>query len=101
MNPEGRSFRSGVLWGASGALVIVALLFLVIGPTLAGLFDRLEDVFGEQSRASEAQDEIRQNYFKPVGSSTLENASVDGMIDALHKRYGDKFSHYFDPAALR
>ena len=50
---------------------------------------------------SQASEVIRDDYFKPVESSVLDNASVDGMIRELRKRYDDHFSHYLDPHELQ
>ena len=44
---------------------------------------------------------IEQNYFQKVPPSLLQNASVNGMISALRKRYDDKHSEYFYPQQLR
>ncbi len=44
---------------------------------------------------------IRDDYYKPVEGSVLENASVDGIIRELRRRYDDRFSHYLDPQELR
>jgi carboxyl-terminal processing protease len=46
---------------------------------------------------SDAIDAIQDDYFKPVDDSLLDNSSIDGMVRGLRKRYGDRFSHYFDP----
>jgi carboxyl-terminal processing protease len=103
MSPERRrGFVSGLLAGAAGALVVAGLLVLVVGPTLAGLIDRVsEAVGGGADRTSEARGQIEDSYFKSVGGDALQNASINGMIRELRDRYGDKFSHYFDPSALR
>jgi carboxyl-terminal processing protease len=79
-------FASGAIAAATVALVIVAL---------TGGFESGNAV------PVDARDVIEQNYFKPVKGSLLDNASVDGMISALEKRYDDRFSHYFDPKELR
>ncbi len=79
-------FATGVIAAAVVALGVVAL---------TGGFKSSSSV------STDAQDVIEQNYFKSVNSSLLQNASVDGMISALKKRYDDKFSHYFDPKELR
>jgi carboxyl-terminal processing protease len=79
-------FASGAIAAATVALVIVAL---------TGGFESGNAV------PVDARDVIEQNYFKPVKGSLLDNASVDGMISALKKRYDDRFSHYFDPKELR
>ena len=53
--------------------------------------------FGEQKDVvSEALQTVEQNYYRPVGSKLLESSSINGMLTELRKRYGDRFSHYFD-----
>ena len=82
-----------ILGFATGAVVAAAVAVLIVALT-GGLGS-------SPSVSADAQDVIEQNYFKPVQGSVLQNASVDGMISALKKRYDDKFSHYFDPEELR
>jgi len=82
-----------ILGFATGAIAAAAVAVLIVA--LTGGFKSSPSV------ATDAQDVIEQNYFRPVHSSLLQNASVDGMIAALKKRYDDKFSHYFDPKELR
>jgi carboxyl-terminal processing protease len=103
MSPERRrGFISGLIAGAAGGLAVAGILVLIIGPTLAGVIDRVsEAVGGGGDRTSDARERIEDSYFKPVSGNALENASINGMIRALRERYGDKFSHYLDPAALR
>jgi carboxyl-terminal processing protease len=79
-------FVAGALAAAAAAVLIVALT--------GGLSS-------SDAVATDAQDVIEQNYFHPVKGSQLDNASVDGMIAALKRRYDDRFSHYFDPQELR
>ncbi len=43
---------------------------------------------------------IEDNYFRSVDGEVLDDASVDGMVRRLRRRYDDRFSHYFDPAAF-
>ncbi len=82
-----------ILGFATGAIAAAAIAIGIVA--LTGGFA------SSASTSTDAQDVIEQNYFKPVHSSLLQNASVDGMISALKKRYDDKFSHYFDPKELR
>jgi carboxyl-terminal processing protease len=44
---------------------------------------------------------IEDDYFKPVKASALDNASVNGMVKEINKRYGDRFSEYLNPHQLR
>jgi len=82
------------------------ILGLVVGALLAAAaavaIVALTRGFSDGDRvATDAQDVIEQNYFRSVKGSFLDEASVDGMISALKRRYDDKFSHYFNPRELR
>jgi carboxyl-terminal processing protease len=92
-DPRAHGRERFILGFATGAIAAAAIAILIVA--LTGGFE------SSASTSTDAQDVIEQNYFKPVNSSLLQNASVDGMIAALKKRYGDKFSHYFDPKELR
>jgi carboxyl-terminal processing protease len=56
---------------------------------------------GGSDETTQAVDVIQKDYFRPVGGQLLDNASVDGMVRTLRKRYDDHFSHYFNPHELR
>ena len=86
----GRGFLPGF---AAGALVAAAIAVAVVA--LTGGFG------GGSDLPTDARETIEQNYFQAVDGSMLDNASVDGMVSALKKRYHDRFSHYFDPHQLR
>jgi carboxyl-terminal processing protease len=87
---DGDRFISGFVAGAiAAALVAVAIVWLTGG------FDSNGGV------STDAQDLIEQNYFHQVKPSLLDNASIDGMISTLKRRYDDRFSHYFDPKEYR
>jgi carboxyl-terminal processing protease len=49
---------------------------------------------------SEAAEVIKDNYYRPVGNTELENSSLQGMVHELRKRHGDRFSDYFSPESL-
>jgi carboxyl-terminal processing protease len=86
----GRQRPGGFIAGfAAGVVVAVAVAALVIA--IEG---------GGSDLVSQAREAIRDDYFKPVNSSALEDASVDGMVRALRHRYDDRFSHYLDPHEL-
>ena len=91
-DPRDRGRERFILGFATGAIGAAAVALLIVA---------LTGGFSSSSVSADAQDVIEQNYFKPVHGSLLQNASVDGMISALKKRYDDKFSHYFDPKELR
>jgi carboxyl-terminal processing protease len=92
-DPRAHGRERFILGFATGAIAAAAIAIQIVA--LTGGFK------SSASTSTDAQDVIGQNYFKSVNSSLLQNASVDGMIAALKKRYGDKFSHYFDPKELR
>ncbi|MGE5199010.1 MAG: S41 family peptidase [Rhodospirillaceae bacterium] len=92
-DPRAHGRERFILGFATGAIVAAAVAVGIVA--LTGGFESSPSV------SADAQGVIEQNYFKPVHGSLLQNASVDGMISALKKRYGDKFSHYFDPKELR
>src|SRR5436190_22801767 len=85
-----RGFLSGF---AAGALVAAAVALAIVA--LTGGFS------GSADLPTDARDTIQRDYFKAVDGSTLDNASVNGMVSALKKRYHDRFSRYFDPHQLR
>jgi carboxyl-terminal processing protease len=74
---------------------------LILGLAVAALLAALTGSFGSDNELpAEARDLIQSNYFKPVDDSTLDQASVSGMVDELRHRYDDRFSHYFPPKDL-
>jgi carboxyl-terminal processing protease len=75
--------------GAVAALGVAALIAAITGD------------LSSSDLTSEASQVIRDDYFKPVRSSELDNASVDGIVRELRKRYDDRFSHYLDPHQLQ
>ena len=93
MTPGARSgFSSGVVLG----LVMGLLLATLIGVAAEWLpGDDSEDAF------TEAQETIERNYFEAVDAERLEEASIQGMVDTLRKRYDDRFSRYFTEQQLR
>jgi carboxyl-terminal processing protease len=85
-----RGYITGLLAGAlAAAAIAVGIVWLTGGFSGGG------------GATTDARDAIEQNYFKSVPGSVLDNASVNGMIDELKHRYGDRFSHYFNPHQLR
>jgi carboxyl-terminal processing protease len=49
----------------------------------------------------EAAELIEDDYYRPVGSKELSNASLQGMVRELRLRHHDRFSDYFSPEALK
>ncbi|TMK75755.1 MAG: S41 family peptidase [Actinobacteria bacterium] len=84
-----RGFIMGFGAGAVAALGVAALIAAIAGD------------FSGSNLTSQASQVIRDEYFKPVKSSVLNDASVNGIIRELRKRYDDRFSHYLNPHQLR
>jgi carboxyl-terminal processing protease len=84
-----RGFIMGFGAGAVAALGVAALIAAITGD------------LSSSDLTSEASQVVRDDYFKPVKSQELDNASVDGIIRELRKRYDDHFSHYLDPHQLQ
>jgi carboxyl-terminal processing protease len=84
-----RSFIPGFLAGVVTALAAIALIAAIAG-----------ELGGDSDLTSQASEVIRDEYFKPVNDSALDNASLDGIIRELRRRYDDRFSHYLDPHEL-
>src|SRR5687768_14828294 len=77
----------------AGLLVLCGGPWLSVNP--ATLPDPLRDAFVDDDRAVEAEitDSIKDNYYKPVKDSKLDENSLKGIVDGL----GDRFSHYIPP----
>lgn len=82
------------------------LLGLVAGVAVtAGMAILIAGGFGPfgstDSPSTEVRKTIERNYYRPLSSKFLDDASINGMLNELKKRYGDKFSHYFDPKTYK
>jgi carboxyl-terminal processing protease len=87
-------YRRGYITGlAAGALAAAAVALGIVW--LTGGFE------AGSGAPTDARNVIEQNYFRSVKGSVLDNASVNGMINEVKKRYHDRFSHYFNPHQLR
>jgi carboxyl-terminal processing protease len=84
-----RSFVRGFGAGAVIALAVAALVVAIVGE------------FQDADLNSQVSDVVRDDYYKAVDDSVLEEASVDGIIRELRTRYDDRFSHYLNPKELR
>ncbi|HWI94777.1 MAG TPA: S41 family peptidase [Solirubrobacterales bacterium] len=88
------------------ALVAALIVVLCAGIWLGGhpgkLPEFVRDRFVDDSAGLnlEATELIEDNYFRPVGSGELTNASLQGMVRELRRRHRDRFSDYFSPEAL-
>ena len=93
-SPRNPDYRRGYITGlAAGALAAAAVALGIVW--LTGGFET------GSGAPTDARNVIEQNYFRSVKGSVLDNASVNGMVDEVKKRYHDRFSHYFNPHQLR
>lgn len=92
--------------GRIAALTVAFLALLCAGIWLGGhpaeLPEFLRDRFVDETAGLnvEAAELIEDNYYRPVGSTELSNASLQGMVRELRRRHRDRFSDYFSPEAL-
>ncbi len=85
---DGRSgFGPGVVFG-----VLIGLAVALLAGYLTGTFD--DD---SSDPVVEARQTIEDSYFKASDTTELNDDSISGMVDALKKKFDDKFSHYFTP----
>jgi carboxyl-terminal processing protease len=92
---------SSTLRGLAVGLLVGALIGIYAG-TRADNVEPIGDLLGdEQSLPDEALDVIEANYFKNPDETKLGEGSVNEMVQELHKRYDDRFSHYFNPRQLK
>jgi len=82
-------FISGLIVGALATLAVGALAYQLIREGIA-----------DQSLGEQARQVIEENYFEALSGEELDESSIRGMIAALRKEYGDRFSHYFTPEQL-
>jgi carboxyl-terminal processing protease len=83
------------------AFVVVALALLALGLWLGG---HPEDLPGflrsafisspKTAAVDEAIQRIAEDYYRPIPTSKLDNASISGVVASL----GDRFSHYLTPS---
>ena len=81
-------------------MVLACLLLALAGGVYLGghpstLPGPIRDSFVEEDRAlrSELVDTIRDNFYKPVDESKLDDASLRGIVDSLE----DPYSHFLSP----
>jgi carboxyl-terminal processing protease len=82
--------------------LLVGCLIGIWAGTRADRVEPFSDLLGqEETLPDEALDVIEANYWKDPDETQLSEGSVNAMIQALRKRYDDRFSHYFNPRQLR
>ncbi|HEU4944659.1 MAG TPA: S41 family peptidase [Solirubrobacterales bacterium] len=84
------------------ALIAVLCAGIWLGGHPAKLPEFLRDRFVDDAAGLnlEATELIEDNYYRPVDTTELTNASLQGMVRELRRRHGDRFSDYFTPEAL-
>jgi carboxyl-terminal processing protease len=80
---------------ASASAIVALFVGLFLGGHPTSLPSVLRDVFVEDSVATRAQliKDVKDNFYKPVKESDLEQASFKGIVSSLKDRY----SEYFTP----
>ncbi|MEA2423432.1 MAG: carboxyl-terminal processing protease, partial [Thermoleophilaceae bacterium] len=94
MNPR---FRTPAI--ASASAVVALCIGLFLGGHSGSLPTVLREIFVEDNVATRAQliNDVKDNFYKPVKSSALEQASLKGIVSSLHDRY----SEYFTPTEAK
>jgi carboxyl-terminal processing protease len=94
--------KAGRVVALAAALIVVLCAGIWLGGHPGKLPELLRERFVDDSAGLnlEASELIEDNYFRPVGSAELTNASLQGMVRELRRRHGDRFSDYFSPEAL-
>jgi carboxyl-terminal processing protease len=88
------------------AFAVALVVALGVGLWLGGHPSKLPSFLRERFVAepsgltAEAAEVIKDNYFRPVGTTELENSSLQGMVRELRRRHHDRFSDYFSPQSL-
>ena len=94
------SARAAVAFAVALVAALVAGIWLGAHPAKLPGFVREEFVSEPASLSGEAAEVIRDNYYRSVGETELENSSLQGMVRELRKRHDDRFSDYFSPESL-
>jgi carboxyl-terminal processing protease len=90
-----------------GALVLLLVGMLAAGLWLGGhpaslpAFVRDAFVGGNAGLNVEATEKIEDSYFREVSPDQLTNASLQGMVRGLRRKFHDRFSDYFSPETLK
>jgi carboxyl-terminal processing protease len=94
--------RAGRIAGLTVSLLAVLAAGLWLGGHPAKLPESLRDVFVDESAGltAEASELIEDDYYRSVSNGDLIDSSLQGMVRGLRRRYHDRFSEYFSPAAL-
>ncbi len=93
--------RGAVAYAAGLIAFLCAGLWLGGHPTKLPEFLREPFAGSQAGLTAEAAELLEDNYYRPVGSKELTNASLQGMVRELRLRHHDRFSDYFSPEALK
>jgi len=88
--------------GVVAALLATLAAGLWLGGHPAKMPPPLRDVFVDESAGltAEASELIEDNYYREVSPTQLTDASLQGMVRDLRRRYSDRFSEYFSAEML-
>jgi carboxyl-terminal processing protease len=88
--------------GVVAALLATLAAGLWLGGHPAKMPPPLRDVFVDEAAGltAEASELIEDNYYREVSPAQLTDASLQGMVRDLRRRYGDRFSEYFSAEML-
>ncbi|HEY8082270.1 MAG TPA: S41 family peptidase [Solirubrobacterales bacterium] len=94
--------KASSVLGLVAALVAMLAVGLWLGGHPAHIPPTLRDAFVDDSAGLnvEATELIEDNYYRAVSQEELTNASLQGMVRGLRRRYRDRFSEYFSPELL-
>jgi carboxyl-terminal processing protease len=97
-NPAPRRRRASAVSAALLPILLVAGIWLGGHPEHLPGFLRNAFVVDHQTRVvDEAIQRINRDYYRPVSTQALSNASIAGVVASL----GDRFSHYLNPSEYR
>jgi carboxyl-terminal processing protease len=92
--------RGAIAFGAALLAMLCAGLWLGGHPSKLPSYIRDPFVDDAAGLTAEAAGLIEDNYFRRVGAEELTDASLQGMVRGLRRRYRDRFSDYFSPESL-
>ena len=92
--------RGAIAFGVALLAMLCAGLWLGGHPSKLPSYLRGPFVDDAAGLTAEAAGLIEDNYFRPVDGDELTDASLQGMVRGLRRRYRDRFSDYFSAEGL-